>query len=164
LPRNNILKHSTGRYSAGTLLAGYVLVDTLIFIFFILILPDFGAEETAVAAYWVTDGIDCCHVGFLPCHMIQQAQFYDGKLVQVVAMLADSENLRLRQYSRHNIGVCKAAMIDTVVDDYVPANGFRRCCMDAIARSVLQDKEMKNDNESSKFLSAQEEEERKKED
>ena len=78
-------------YSAGTLLAGYVLVATLIFIFFILILPHFGAEETAVAAYWVTDGIDRCRVGFLPRHLIRRAQFYDGKLVQVVAMLADSE-------------------------------------------------------------------------
>ena len=54
-------------------------------------------------------------------------------------------------------------MIDTVLDDYVPANGLRRCCMDAIARSVLQDKETKNDDESSQFLSAQEEEERKEE-
>ena len=150
-------------YSAGTLLAGYVLVDTLIFIFFILILPDFGAEETAVAAYWVTDGIDRCRVGFLPRHMIRRAHVYDGKLVQVVAMLADSENPRQRQYSRHNLGACKAVMIDTVVDDYVPANGLRRCCMDAIARSVLQDEETKNDDESSEFLSAQEEEERKEE-
>ena len=150
-------------YSAGTLLAGYVLVDTLIFIFFILILPDFGAEETAVAAYWVTDGIDRCRVGFLPRHMIRRAHVYDGKLVQVVAMLAESENPHQRQYSRHNLGACKAVMIDTVVDDYVPANGLRRCCMDAIARSVLQDEETKNDNESSQFLSAQEEEERKEE-
>ena len=112
-------------YSAGTLLAGYVLVHTLIFIFFILILPDFGAEETAVAAYWVTDGIDRCRVAFLPRHLIRRAQFYDGKLVQVlVAMLTDSENPRQRQYSRHILGACKAVMIDTVVDDYVPANSL----------------------------------------
>ena len=150
-------------YSADTLLAGYVLVDTLIFIFFILILPDFGAEKTAVAAYWVTDGIDRCRVGFLPRHMVRRAHVYDGKLVQVVAMLTDSENPPQRQYSHHNLGECKAVMIDTVVDDYVPANGLRRCCMDAIAQSVLQDEETKNDNESSEFLSAQEEEERKEE-
>ena len=51
---------------------------------------------------------------------------------------------------------------DTVVDDYVPANGLCHCCMDAIARSVLQqDEETTNDNESTEFLSAQEEEERK---
>ena len=126
--------------------------------FFILILPDFGAEETAVAAYWVTDGIDRCRVGFLARHMIRRAHVYDGKLVQVVAMLADSENPRQRQYSRHNLGACKAVMIDTVVDNYVPANGLCRCCMDAIARSVLQDEETKNDDENEEFLPAQEEE------
>ena len=78
-------------------------------------------------------------------------------------MLAESENPRQRQYSRHNLGACKAVMIDTVVDDYVPANGLCHCCMDAIARSVLQDEETKNDDKSSEFLSAQEEEERKEE-
>ena len=76
--------------------------------------------------------------------------------------MADSENPRRRQYSRQNLGACKAVMIDTVVDDYVTANGHRRCCIDAIARSVfLQDKETKNHNESSEFLFAHEEEERK---
>jgi hypothetical protein len=29
-----------------------------------------GREETAIAAIWVTDGIDHCHVGFLKHHMI----------------------------------------------------------------------------------------------
>ncbi len=32
-----------------------------------------GREEMAIAAYWVTDSVDCCHVGFLPCHMVKQA-------------------------------------------------------------------------------------------
>ena len=96
--------------------------------------------------------------------MIRRAHVHDGKLVQVVAILAESENPRQRQYSCHNLGTCKAVLIDTVVDDdYVPANGLRRCCMDAIAWSVLQDKETKNDDESSEFVSAQEEEERKEE-
>jgi hypothetical protein len=42
-----------------------------------------GREETAVAAYWVTDGVDRCHVGFLPRHMVKQARCYDGALAQV---------------------------------------------------------------------------------
>ncbi len=42
-----------------------------------------GREETAIAAYWVTDGVDCCHVGFLPCHMVKQAGCYHGVLAQV---------------------------------------------------------------------------------
>ncbi len=39
-----------------------------------------GKEETAIAAIWVTDGIDCCRVGFVPRHMVQHAARYDGAL------------------------------------------------------------------------------------
>jgi hypothetical protein len=40
-------------------------------------------EETAIAAYWVPDSIDCCHVGFLQCHMVKQAARFNGALAQV---------------------------------------------------------------------------------
>jgi hypothetical protein len=30
-----------------------------------------GQEETAITCYWVTDGIDCCQVGFLKRHMVK---------------------------------------------------------------------------------------------
>jgi hypothetical protein len=42
-----------------------------------------GREETAIAAYWVMDGINCCRIGFLPCHMVRQAAHYNGALAQV---------------------------------------------------------------------------------
>jgi hypothetical protein len=42
-----------------------------------------GREEMAIAAYWVTDGVDRCHVGFLQCHMVKQAAHFDGALAQV---------------------------------------------------------------------------------
>ena len=32
-----------------------------------------GKEVTPVAVYWVTNGIDCCRVGFLPAHMVKYA-------------------------------------------------------------------------------------------
>jgi hypothetical protein len=32
-----------------------------------------GKEETAIATIWVTDGIDHCHVGFVPRHMVRHA-------------------------------------------------------------------------------------------
>ena len=52
---------------------------------------DQHCEETAVAAYWVTDGFDRCRGGFLPRHCVRQAHVvYDGLLVQVIAMLAQS--------------------------------------------------------------------------
>ena len=147
-------------FSTATSLAGYL---THTFSFFIFVFLAAGAEETAIAAHWVTDGIDRCRVGFLPRHLVCRARFYSGCLVQVVEMLADSENPRQRQYSCHNLCACKAAMIDTLVDDNVPANGLRGCCMDAIARSIMQEEETKNDDKNKAFLSAQEEEERKEE-
>ena len=30
-----------------------------------------GEEETALAVYWVMDGIDRCRVGFLPRHLLK---------------------------------------------------------------------------------------------
>ena len=31
----------------------------------------FGNEQTALAVYWVTDGVDQCRVGFLPKHLLK---------------------------------------------------------------------------------------------
>ncbi len=42
-----------------------------------------GKEETAVAAFHVTDGIDQCHVGFLPRHFVPHTSSFDGVLAQV---------------------------------------------------------------------------------
>ena len=39
-----------------------------------------GREETAIAVIWVTDGMDRCRVGFLPCHMVKHAARYEGSL------------------------------------------------------------------------------------
>jgi hypothetical protein len=37
---------------------------------------------------------------------------FDGRLLQVVAMLANSENRRQRQFSRFNRGACHATVFD----------------------------------------------------
>jgi hypothetical protein len=39
-----------------------------------------GKEEMAITEIWVTDGVDRCHVGFVPCHMVKHAARYDGAL------------------------------------------------------------------------------------
>jgi hypothetical protein len=46
-----------------------------------------GREETAIAAYWVTDGVDFCRVGFLQRHMVKQATRFNGALAQVTHVL-----------------------------------------------------------------------------
>ena len=43
--------------------------------------------ETAIAAHWVSDGIDKCRVGFLGREFVKDAEKYDGKLVQVTEFL-----------------------------------------------------------------------------
>ena len=43
-----------------------------------------GEEQTALAVYWVTDGIDRCRVGFLRRHLLKHKKDYDGKLAQIV--------------------------------------------------------------------------------
>ncbi len=47
-----------------------------------------GREETAIASYWVTDGIDHCQVGFLMRHMVAHGQRYDGALNQVTKIFS----------------------------------------------------------------------------
>ncbi len=54
------------------------------------ILVDDGQEqeETAIACYWVTNGIDHCRVGFLKRHMVKHAGRFDGALVQVMKVFS----------------------------------------------------------------------------
>lgn len=68
-------------------------------------------EETAIAAYWVTGG-----AGFLPRHCVhQEGTTYDGHLVQVVKLLAESENGSERRHSRYNRrGVCFATIVNSL--------------------------------------------------
>ena len=79
-----------------------------------IFLPDSGVEETAIAAFWVTDGVDRCLVGFLPRHYIKHKKAYDGKLAQVVEILDDSESTTQRRRSNRNCGMCRLAIIQDV--------------------------------------------------
>ena len=73
-----------------------------------------GSEESALAAYWIEDGIDRCHVGFLPRHLLKHWKEYDGRIAQIVEMYNDSENSAKRRKSQRNLGCCCAVLIDTV--------------------------------------------------
>ena len=79
-----------------------------------LLLTDDGKEEQALGAYWVTDGIDRCLVGFLPRHCLRHKEDFHGKLGQVVEMLKTSESPTQRHRSHQNYGVCRLALIDSV--------------------------------------------------
>jgi hypothetical protein len=86
-------------------------MDSVVRLRKVQIINDYGREETAVAAYWVTDGVDLCRVGFLPRQYIKQADKYDGKLAQITEFLSESESPYCRHLSHRNRGMCHAAII-----------------------------------------------------
>ena len=52
-------------------------------------------EQSTIAAFWVSDGIDCCCVGYLPKVYVKNWKQYDGALVQVVDVYSgDSDSLQ----------------------------------------------------------------------
>jgi len=73
-----------------------------------------GRKETAVAAYWVSDGIYRCHVGFLPRHMAKHAVRYNRALAQVTHVISNdpmcSDTAECCMFHK-NKGCCLAAMI-----------------------------------------------------
>ena len=73
-----------------------------------------GCEETAIACYWVTDGVDRCRVGFLMRHMVKHAARYDGALAQVTRVFSDDEKECSREERRMfhaKRGFCYATII-----------------------------------------------------
>ncbi len=47
-----------------------------------------GKEETAIEAIWVMDGINLCHIGFVPHHMVRHTAQYDGAIAQVTLVFS----------------------------------------------------------------------------
>ena len=45
-------------------------------------LSGIGQEESAIGAFWVTDGIDRCLVGFLPRHCLAHKGDFDANISQ----------------------------------------------------------------------------------
>jgi hypothetical protein len=73
-----------------------------------------GKEETAIAAYWITDGTERCRVGFLQRHMVKYATRYDGALAQVTRVLGDDAGCyekEERKLFHKNKGFCYATLI-----------------------------------------------------
>ena len=73
-----------------------------------------GMEETAIAAYRVTDRQDCWRVGFLQRHMVAYAPHYNGALVQVRRVLGPNAGVfdtTKRRLNHKNKGYCFATII-----------------------------------------------------
>ena len=86
--------------------------DSVVRIRHVQIFGDMGKEESALAVYWISDGIDRCRVGFLPRHLMKQWQLYDGRIAQVVELYEGSESPTKRRKNTRNCGCCEAVFID----------------------------------------------------
>jgi hypothetical protein len=86
--------------------------DSVVRIRHVQILNEMGNKESALAVYWISDGIDRCRVGFLPRHLTKQWQLYDGCIAQVVDVYEGSESPTKRRKNTRNCGCCEAVLID----------------------------------------------------
>jgi hypothetical protein len=99
-----------------------------------------GKEETAVAAFHVTDGIDQCHVGFLPRHFVPHASSFDGVLAQVTEVYSPtSESSSKRKKFRHNMGCCQARLITELPARAAQANKTTGVFLSKIDRECEDD-------------------------
>jgi len=109
---------SSGRSCEEHDVCGIVLQeDTVVRIRHVQIIVD-GIEESALAVYWISDGVDRCRVGFLPRHLLKHWKEYDGRIAQIVEMYEESESPTKRRKNYKNLGCCQAVLIDTVRDDF----------------------------------------------
>ena len=71
-------------------------------------------EQSAIAAFWVSDGIDRCRVGYLPKACVKNWKQYDGALPQVIEVYsADSNSPMKRQKFHRNHGLAVAVIISS---------------------------------------------------
>ncbi len=72
-------------------------------------------EETAITVNWVTDGINRCHVGFLPRAYALEGAIYNGVLCQVTEVFSKSDPFRaIREKWFKNKGFARAAGISVL--------------------------------------------------
>ncbi len=69
-------------------------------------------EETAYTVNWVTDGQDCCRIGFLPRALVAKGGLFDGVLCQILSVGdAFDNNKNKRAKVKHNCGYARAQVI-----------------------------------------------------
>jgi hypothetical protein len=76
------------------------------------VLNSYGKEETAIAAYLESDGIDQCRAGFLQHYFAAHARLFDGVLAQVTEMYSITSDCSIKQKKcPYNMGCCLSALI-----------------------------------------------------
>ena len=99
-----------GKMACGSLL----VTDSLVQFHKVQVVID-GVEETALAVYLVSEGIDRCWVGFLRRFLVKHKKKYDGRLAQITDILgSESESLSDHHKYHRNKGYCHAVLLETV--------------------------------------------------
>ena len=71
-------------------------------------------EQSTIPAFWVMDGIDHCHVEYLPKAYVKNWKQYDGALVQVVEVYSgDSDSPMKCQKFHSDLGLAVAVIISS---------------------------------------------------
>ena len=71
-----------------------------------------GKEESAIAAFWVSDGVDRCRVGYLPKFHVTHWKSLEGALAQITEIYTeDSESPTKQQKHYRNSGCAIGALI-----------------------------------------------------
>ena len=73
-----------------------------------------GRIETVVAAYWVTNSVEHCRVGFLPRFMVvQHADSLNGLMAQVTEVFDKHHpSAAIQEKVCQNFGFCHATILD----------------------------------------------------
>jgi hypothetical protein len=73
-----------------------------------------GRIETVVSAYWVTDSVERCRVGFVPRYMVvTHADSLNGLLAQVTEVFNNHHpSAAIREKVHRNYGYCHAVILD----------------------------------------------------
>ena len=83
-----------------------------------------GKIETVVSAYWVTDSVERCRVGFLPRFLVaKHADKVNGLLAQVTEVFDNHHpSPAIREKVHRNFGFCHATILDPDQPLNVPHN------------------------------------------
>ena len=80
-----------------------------------------GKEETAIAAFWVSDGVDRCRVGYLPKFHVRYWNLLEGALAQIIEVYHQgSDSPTKRQKCHRNSGCAVAALISPPMNSSSP--------------------------------------------
>ncbi len=74
-------------------------------------------EQMAITVNCVTDGVDQCHAGFIPCSYVERVWVYDGVLCQAIEVFDKNyPNCSMHKKMHRNRGFACIAVISKLIN------------------------------------------------